>query len=109
MRLTSASHHLSLVASTVFSASARQREASSSWPIFAYAFVRQDKKNGTNSVAPVDRDAAIPEVIILTASEALPVKAKSQPCRNIASAFQSKAAFSSASAKSSSRTAFAAA
>ena len=33
--------------------------------------------NGINNVAPVDRNAAIPEVIIWTASEALPVSANS--------------------------------
>ena len=32
-----------------------------------------------DTVAPVDRQAAIPEVIIWTASEASPVKANTQP------------------------------
>ena len=38
-----------------------------------------DQYDGTNSVAPVDRNAVIPEVIIWTASEALPVRANAQP------------------------------
>ena len=65
--------------------------------------------NGIHNVAPVDRNAVIPEVIIWTASEALPVRAKSQPCAIIPSAFQNKAPFSSAKATSSSTCAFAAA
>ena len=36
-----------------------------------------DKYNGIQIVAPVDRNAVMPEVIIRTASEALPVRAKS--------------------------------
>ena len=51
----------------------------------------------------------IPEVIIWTASEALPVRAKTQPWSIIPSAFQNKAPFSSAKAMSSSDCAFAAA
>ena len=65
--------------------------------------------NGIHTVAPVDRNAVIPEVIIWTASEALPVKANTQPCIIIPYAFQNKAPFSSAKATSSSDCAFAAA
>ena len=36
---------------------------------------------GIHTVAPVDRNAAIPEVSIWTASEALPVRAKSVTLR----------------------------
>ena len=50
-----------------------------------------------------------PEVIIWTASEVLPVRAKSQPCTNIPSGFQNKAPFSSANAMTSLDCAFAAA
>ena len=44
-------------------------------------------------VDPVDRNAASPEVIIWTASEALPVRAKTQPRINIPFAFQIQGAF----------------
>ena len=38
---------------------------------------KYDKYNGIHTVAPVDRHAVIPEVIMWTASEALPVRANS--------------------------------
>ena len=86
-----------------------QRQASSNWPSSAWALAKYDKNNGIHIVAPVDRNAVIPEVIIWTASEALPVRANSQPCNIIPTAFQNERSFSSANATSSSSSAFAAA
>jgi hypothetical protein len=54
-----------------------------------------------SSVDPVDRNSPSPEVIILTASAALPVRAKTEPCANLPNAFQNNEPFSSASATSS--------
>ena len=63
--------------------------------------------DGKYCVAPADRHAVIPEVIIWTASEALPVRPRSQPRPNIPRVLQNAASFSSASAISSSTRAFA--
>ena len=109
MRLTSASNHLSLVVSIMLIASSMHRQASSSWPSSAWASAKYDNHDGNRYVAPVDRHAVIPEVIIWTASEALPVRLRSQPRPNIPKAFHNAAPFSSASATSSSTRAFAAA
>src|SRR6516162_2645656 len=79
MRLTSASHHLSLAVSTAAIASPMQRQASSNWPISALALVIYDNHNGIHIVVPVDCIAVTPEVIVSTASEALPVRANKQP------------------------------
>ena len=50
--------------------------------------------NGTCTVAPVDRNAVMPEVIVWTASAALPVKATSAALRSIIpNAFQIQGAF----------------
>jgi hypothetical protein len=68
-----------------------QRLASSNWPSSAWAAAKYDNHDGGKNVAPVDRNAMIAEVIIWTAS--LPVRAKSQPCKNVPSAFQNKAPF----------------
>ena len=65
--------------------------------------------NGTKFVAPVDRYAVIPEVIIWTAVEALPVKASKTPCHVIPHTFQKKVPLSSASEATSSNCALAAA
>jgi hypothetical protein len=62
-----------------------QRLASSNWPSSAWAAAKYDNHDGGKNVAPVDRNAMIAEVIIWTAS--LPVRAKSQPCKNIPSSF----------------------
>ena len=62
--------------------------ASSNWPNSAWAAAKYDNHDGGKNVAPVDRNAMIAEVIIWTASEPLPVRAKSQPCKNVPSAFQ---------------------
>src|SRR5262245_40446303 len=72
------------------------RQASSNWPSSAYAFARYDECNGIQFVVPVDRNAAMPEAILWTASEALPISAKRQPCIGVQSAFQNKEPFSSA-------------
>jgi hypothetical protein len=55
-----------------------QRQASSNWPTSAWALAKNVKYSGTHTVAPVDRHAVIPEVIMWTASEALPVKANAR-------------------------------
>src|SRR5262245_6967254 len=64
MRWISASCHLSLVVSAAVMASSMQRQACSNWPSSAYALAREDKYNGIQNVEPVDRHAAMPEVII---------------------------------------------
>src|SRR5208282_670902 len=109
MRWMPASHHVSLVVSTAVIASPMQRQASSNWPSSAYALAKYDKFNDTYTVDPVDRHAAIPEVIMSIASEALPVRAKCQPRNGISATFQYKAPFSSAKATTSSSCAVAAA
>ena len=106
-RLMSASHHLSLVVSTVIIASSVERQASSNWPTSAWALAKLDKCNGIHTVVPVDRYAVIPEATVWIASEGLPVKAKRQPWNDNPIAFQNKAPFSSANARSSSKWAFA--
>jgi hypothetical protein len=75
----------------------------------AWALVKNAKYNGTHTVAPVDRHAVIPEVIMWTAFEALPVKANAQPWNAIPPACQSMAPFSSAKATTSLASASAAA
>jgi hypothetical protein len=45
-------------------ASPMQRHASSSWPRLAWALAKSDLKNGSFNVAPVDRHALIPDVIM---------------------------------------------
>ena len=100
---------VSLVVSTAVIASPMQRQASSNWPSSAWALAKNDKNSGIKDVDPVDRHAVIPEVIIWIASEALPVRANTQPCFIIPNAFQNKVPFSSAKATSSSTSAFAAA
>src|SRR6476646_1612721 len=82
-RLASASNHLSLVVSIAVIASPMQRQASSSWPSWAWAAAKCDSHDGKDHVAPVDRHAAIPELIAWTASEALPVRAKRRPRPNM--------------------------
>src|SRR5690242_1988810 len=79
MRLILASHHLSLAVSTAVIASPMQRLASSNWPISALALARNDNHNGIHIVVPVDRIALRPQVIVRTASEALPVRASKKP------------------------------
>ena len=79
MRLTSASHRLSLVVSTVDIASPMQRQASSYLPSSAYALAKHDNHHGIKTVAPVDRHAVIPEVIVWTASAAWLVSASREP------------------------------
>src|SRR5215472_9835763 len=103
----SASHHLSFVVSIDIAASSMQRHASSTWPSSEYALAKYDKCNGIQTVDPVDRHVAIPEVIIWTASAGLPVRPHSQPRPNIAPALHRAVSFSSASATSSSSAAFA--
>src|SRR5262249_35963892 len=68
---------------------------------------KYDKYIGIHIVDPVDRHAAIPEVIIWIALEALPVKANTQPWSISPRAFQNKVPFSSASATPSSTSVFA--
>ena len=46
-----------------------------------------------NTVAPVDRDAVIPEVIIWTASEALPVRAKTSTLQHHSDRLPERGAF----------------
>jgi hypothetical protein len=91
MQFTSASSHLSLVASIVLMANAAPGVIELAKLRMAAA--KYDNHDGGKNVAPVDRNAMIAEVIIWTASEPLPVKAKSQPCKNVPSAFQNKASF----------------
>src|SRR5262249_19985598 len=79
MRLTSASHHLSLAVSPAAKASPMQPLAVSNCPISEFALARYDNHNGIHIVVPVDRIAVTPEVIVSTASEALPVRADKQP------------------------------
>ena len=55
-------------------------------------------KRAQQRLLPLAAIAAIPEVIIWTASEALPVKAKRQPRSTIPTAFQYREPFSSAKA-----------
>ena len=64
--------------------------------------------NGIHNVDPVDRKAPSPEVNRSAASEALPVKANTQPCAIIPIAFQKTAPLSPATAASSSASSLAA-
>src|SRR5262249_52551480 len=64
MRLTSASHHLSLALSTAASASPMHRLASSNRPISALALVKYDSHNGIHIVVPVARIAVRPQLIV---------------------------------------------
>src|SRR3954453_16440086 len=109
MRLTSASHHLSLAVSTAAIASPMQRQASSNWPSPAWALDKCDKKNGKYTLDPVDWYVVIPEVIIWIASEALPDSANTQPFCIVPRAFHNAAPFSSANRTTSLDCAFAAA
>jgi hypothetical protein len=93
-RWTSASNHVALVVSAAVTPSPMLRQASSNWPSSAYALAKYDECNGIHNVVPVDRNAAMPEVILWTASEALRVNAKRQPCIGVQSAFQVKEPFS---------------
>jgi hypothetical protein len=99
---TSASNHVALVVSTAVTPSPMLRQASSNWPSSAYTLAKHDECNGIHNVVPVDRNAAMPEAILWTASEALSVSAKRQPSIGVQSAFQVKEPFSSAKAISSS-------
>src|SRR5271170_304853 len=76
---TSASHHLSLVASITVIASVIVRRASSKRPRSAYAYAKYERYGGNHVVAPVDRHAIMPAVIVCTASSTLPVSANTQP------------------------------
>jgi hypothetical protein len=69
-RLTSASHRVSFVVSIALIVSPMQHQASSYLPISAYALAKHDNHHGTKTVAPVERHAAIPEVMVWTASAA---------------------------------------
>jgi hypothetical protein len=69
-------NHVALVVSTAVTPSPMLRQASSNWPSSAYALAKYDECNGNHNVVPVDRNAAMPEAILWTASEALPVSAK---------------------------------
>ena len=60
----SGSNNLSLVFSTAVIASLMRRQMSSIWPSSAAALAKYGKYNGMNKVAPVDRYAASPELII---------------------------------------------
>src|SRR6516225_9515058 len=71
-RLTSASYQLSLVALIAAVASAMLRHASSSWLKSAWAFAKHVNRKGDHAVAPVARHAAIAEVSVWIAFEALP-------------------------------------
>ena len=73
-RLTSASDHLSLVVSTAVIASPMQRQASSNWPSSAWALAKYDSHTSSHAVDPCDGYAVIANVILRTASEALPVR-----------------------------------
>ena len=53
-----------------------RRHASSNWPSAAQAIAKYDQCDGSDTLAPVDRTAVIPEVSMCTASEALPVSAR---------------------------------
>src|SRR5262249_45438329 len=64
MRLTSASHHLSLAVSTAVIASPMQRLALSNSPISALAPDRYDNHKGIHIVVPVDCIAVTPQVIV---------------------------------------------
>src|SRR6476620_1713642 len=104
MRLTSASYHVSFVASIAVTASLMQRQASSKSPSSEYALAKHDRCHGTNSDAPVDRHAASAVVIRWTASWALLVSAKSQPRLSFPATFHTNAPVSSERAITSSIT-----
>src|ERR1700754_129771 len=76
MRWTSASYHLSVVVSTAVIASPIWLQASSHWPSSPQAIAKWDKYHGNQTVDPIERYIEPAEVKMLTASEALPVKAK---------------------------------
>src|SRR5271155_1622120 len=63
-RWMSASHQLSLDASLAAIASPMQRHASLNWPSLAWTCAKNDMCNGVQHVAPVDRHALTPEVIV---------------------------------------------
>jgi hypothetical protein len=56
-----------------------QRSAVSNCPICEFTLAKHDNHNGIHIVVPVDRMAVRPEVIVSTASEALPVRADKKP------------------------------
>src|SRR5262249_11908846 len=64
MRLTSASHHLSLAVPPAAIASPMQRLASSNCQISSLALVKYDTHNGIHIVVSVDRIAVRPQVIV---------------------------------------------
>jgi hypothetical protein len=101
VRWISASHHVSLVVSAAVIASPMQRQAASNCPSSAWARAKCGKKSGIRLVAPVVRRAVIQEIKISVASEALPVRASTQPWFVIPSAFQNSEPLSSAIATSS--------
>src|SRR5271168_725451 len=72
---TSASHHLSLVASITAIASVIVRRASSKRPNSAYAFAKYERYGGNHVVAPVERHAEMPALVASMASSTLPVSA----------------------------------
>jgi hypothetical protein len=86
--LTSASYQLSLVVSIAVMASPMRREASFNWPRSEYALAKYDNHNGIQIVDPVGRNTVSPEVVIWIASEALPVRANTQPWFSVPSGFQ---------------------
>jgi hypothetical protein len=63
VRLISASHHVSLLSSTNASAWPIQLQLSSNLPTYAQLYAQNDKNNGVHTVAPIERHAAIPDVI----------------------------------------------
>src|SRR5271170_3506774 len=64
IRWISASHQISLDALDAAIASPIQRLASSNWPSLAWTLAKNDMCNGVQHVAPVDRHAVTPAVIV---------------------------------------------
>ena len=116
-RLASASNHLSLVVVIAPMASPMQRHALSNWPRPAWAVAKSDVYNGkslwgkagqrsaliegSHIVDPVARQAAIPELMVSTASAERSFRVKAQPRATVPPAFQNNEDFSSAKVKSS--------
>jgi hypothetical protein len=109
VRKVSPSKKSCLVVSIKAIASATERQASSAWPMSANALAKADRQVGANSVQPVDSHPLIPEMIVWTASDVLPVKANSQARFAIATPLKPTIPFSSASEAPSSDCVFAAA